>query len=176
MPHCIPHCIPHCPRLAEFPQVELYMDQVLNILEGACLPFCPPAAGATKNEIKKERLLTPAMINNYVKQGLLPPPHKKRYQPRHLAALLLICLLKSLLPISDIKRLLAGCFESGGELQPAAYDYFCAALEQAFAEEALPEAAEAPAPLPQPQALLIRQAAQAYAQKVRLQISLNRQS
>lgn len=154
---------PRCPRLAEFPQVELYMDQVLSVLEGACLPFCPPLVG-------KERLLTPAMINNYVKQGLLPPPRKKRYQPRHLAALLLICLLKSLLPVSDVKRLLVSCFETEGELQPAAYDYFCTALEQAFADEAPPEA---PASLPRPRALLIRQAAEAYARKVRLQISLN---
>lgn len=165
--------MPHCPRFGEFPQVELYMDQVLSVLEAAAAPFCP--------ELKpQERLLTPAMINNYVKQRLLPPPRKKRYRPEQLAALLLICLFKNLLPMGDIKELLAACFAPEGELQPAAYDYFCEVLEQSFDEPGgfcapgneEPPAAAAISPR---QARLIRQAAAAYTQKTQLQRALHQQ-
>ena len=48
------------------------------------------------------------MINNYVKQGALPPPQKKRYSREHLAKLLVICLLKTSLPILTIHQLMAG--------------------------------------------------------------------
>lgn len=86
----------HCPRYAEFPQVDLYMDQVLQVLEQALAPFDPPG---------REKLLTSTMVNNYVKQNLLPPPCKKRYGRDHLAYLLMICVLKQVLPIGDIYQL-----------------------------------------------------------------------
>ena len=53
-----------------------------------------------------ERGLTASMVNNYVKQGALPPPQKKRYSREHLAKLLVICLLKTSLPISAIHQLM----------------------------------------------------------------------
>lgn len=110
-----------CPRYAEFPQVELYMDQVLTVLEQALQPFEP--AG-------KEKLITSTMINNYVKQGIVSPPEKKRYNRNHLAYLLVVCLLKQVLPIADICKLIR--LQIDAYPIEEAYDYFCEVLEAAL--------------------------------------------
>lgn len=107
-----------CPRYAEFPQVELYMDQVLQVLEQALEPFAPPG---------KEKLITSTMINNYVKMGIVNPPQKKRYDQNHLAYLLVVCVLKQVLPIADICRLIRLQIDACPTEQ--AYDYFCDMLE-----------------------------------------------
>lgn len=85
------------PLWEELPDLELYMDQVLSLV-GRYLP-----AGEDKG-------LTASMVNNYVKQKVLPPPVNKRYGRRHLAALLMLCTLKSVMPISAVQQL----FESWG--------------------------------------------------------------
>jgi DNA-binding transcriptional MerR regulator len=153
----------HCPRYAEFPSVGLYMDQVLTILEDALSPFA-----CTEKNGSKERLVTSTMINNYVKQGLVSPPQKKRYNRHHLAYLMVVCILKNVLPIADICRLI--------ELQiktcpiEQAYDYFCdvleAALRAVFSQDGT-EFADTQGTLPE--AVLARSASLAYANKVYLQ-------
>lgn len=85
------------PQWEELPDLELYMDQVLSLV-GRYLP-----SGEDKG-------LTASMVNNYVKQKVLPPPVNKRYGRGHLAALLMLCTLKSVMPISAIQQL----FESWG--------------------------------------------------------------
>lgn len=107
-----------CPRYAEFPQVELYMDQVLQVMEQALAPFAPPG---------KEKLITSTMINNYVKQGIVSPPQKKRYDRNHLAYLLVVCVLKQILPIADICKLIRLQIDACPIEQ--AYNYFCEMLE-----------------------------------------------
>ena len=52
------------------PGIELYMDQVIVLLT-QYLNFLPREEGA-------DNVATPAMINNYVKMKILPPPVKKR--------------------------------------------------------------------------------------------------
>lgn len=111
----------HCPRYNEFPSVELYMDQVLTVLDEALRPFAID---------DKEKLITSTMVNNYVKQGVVLPPQKKRYSRQHLAYLMTVCILKHVLPLSDICRL----FKLQISVCPLeqAYDYFCEALETAL--------------------------------------------
>ena len=46
-------------------------------------------------------VITPNMINNYVKQEVLKPPVKKKYNKTHLAYLFVICILKRLMSISE---------------------------------------------------------------------------
>lgn len=110
-----------CPRYQDFPKIELYMDQVLTILDEVLRPFAINP---------KEKLITSTMVNNYVKQGVVLPPRKKRYSRQHLAYLVPVCVLKQVLPLSDICQLI--------KLQTAtcpleqAYDYFCDALETAL--------------------------------------------
>ncbi|MDO4973961.1 MAG: DUF1836 domain-containing protein [Eubacteriales bacterium] len=86
------------PSWQELPELELYMDQVLSLVERYLRGY--PGFD--------ERGLTASMVNNYVKQGALPPPQKKRYSREHLAKLLVICLLKTSLPILTIHQLMAG--------------------------------------------------------------------
>jgi Domain of unknown function (DUF1836). len=47
------------------------------------------------------------MVNNYVKNGLLPHPEKKRYTREHLAYLIAITFLKQVVSINDIEEGLA---------------------------------------------------------------------
>lgn len=149
----------HLPRYAELPQLELYMDQVLLILEQALTLELPePAAEPPRRGKQKERPLTASMINNYVKQGLIEPPRKKRYTRQQVASLLLICLLKNLLPIADVKLLLQTAENQGFA---DFYDRFCNQLEAQLSlikQEALANQPELP-----------QAAAQALAQKFYLQ-------
>ena len=84
------------PLWRELPEFELYMDQVLSLISrylGGYPGF-------------DEKGLTASMVNNYVKQGVLAPPKKKRYSRDHLAQLLMICLLKTSMPIASVRQLI----------------------------------------------------------------------
>lgn len=108
-------------RWQELPDFGLYSDQVIAILEKQ-LAFLDRSDG--------ELPLTPTMINNYVKQGFIDRPVKRKYYRVHIAKLLVISLLKQVLSLTEVRK--------GMELQVAlhgpeeAYDSFCASLENAF--------------------------------------------
>ena len=143
------------PRWAELPDLPLYMDQVLGLIERYL--------GAYPGFDKKG--LTSSMVNNYVKLGVMPPPVKKKYTRTHLAYLIVICLLKPCLPIAAVRALMAGEAESAPE--QALYDRFCEAFERsnrAAAEKALTDLGDAPGALsPLWHAALRSQAEQAIA-------------
>ena len=86
------------------PEIELYMDQVITYMEKQ-LSFY------RRNE--QSKMLTPSMINNYVKDALLPRPDRKKYSREHLASLMMICLLKPILSIPDIQLLNSNLRRSG---------------------------------------------------------------
>ena len=88
----------HLPRYDELPSLELYMDQVIVLLNQYLRHFVFAAS--------EDKLITPSMVNNYVKMKLLPAPVKKKYGRTHLACLIMICTLKQTLSISVIKRML----------------------------------------------------------------------
>lgn len=80
------------PKWQTLPTLELYLDQVLIFVNQQLTPLFP----------QQETILTASMINNYVKQGLIPKPIKKKYNQRHLAYLISITLLKTAFNIHDI--------------------------------------------------------------------------
>lgn len=84
------------PKWSELPDIELYMDQVITLMSKYF-------GGLSSSE---EPLLTSSMINNYVKNGIIPPPVKKKYSRTHLFRLIVICIMKSVLPINDIAALM----------------------------------------------------------------------
>ena len=84
------------PTYDALPEIDLYMDQVIGYLNRLLCRICRSEDGAP---------LTPSMINNYVKQKLLPAPRGKRYGREHVARLIEICLLKTVMPIGAIRRL-----------------------------------------------------------------------
>ena len=86
----------HLPRYAELPEIELYMDQVISVTDKYLGAF----------SLGGDPVLTPSMINNYVKNRVIPPPEKKKYGRDHLAKLLVICLLKPTMEISAIAEII----------------------------------------------------------------------
>lgn len=87
---------PSIPKWEDLPEIDLYMDQVIALMEKYL----------TDNSSQDSKLITPSMINNYVKLGIMPPPIKKKYSREHLAYLVIICSLKQVMPISNIKDLI----------------------------------------------------------------------
>lgn len=81
-------------KLEDLPQVDLYMDQVIQLFENVY--------GETlRNE--SDKVLTKTMINNYSKGKLLFPIKNKKYSNEHLILMSFIYQLKGSLSISDIK-------------------------------------------------------------------------
>ena len=113
---------------ALLPDLGLYMDQVITFLERQLAPlYAARTAGARQGRGGEgERVLTPSMINNYVKQGVIPRPNGKKYEREHLAALLMVCALKQVLPMDAIVGLI------GREPKDlcARYEAFCAQQQQ----------------------------------------------
>lgn len=81
------------PRWKELPEFEVYMDQVIMLMEKYLGEYF---------EYTDDAVLTPSMINNYVKQKIMPAPEKKKYSKIHLSYLIIICMLKSVMSIQDI--------------------------------------------------------------------------
>ena len=108
-----------CPRWEDLPAIELYMDQVVSVLEESLEIFS-----------RNEKLITPSMINNYVKQKIVKPPIKKKYDRVHLAYLYVVCILKRIMPISQICDGMA--FAMKKYPIPEAYNRFCDELEGAI--------------------------------------------
>ena len=77
------------------PDLSLYMDQVIGYMSRQLIQYGEGAG------------LTSAMVNNYIKDGLLPRAEGKRYGRTHLAYLTAICALKQVLPVRDAGLLAA---------------------------------------------------------------------
>ena len=85
----------HFPQWNEIPEIGLYMDQVISLMEQYLQNII------FEDEFK---LITSSMINNYVKLNIIPAPEKKKYYRVHIAYLIIICSLKQVIPISRIKE------------------------------------------------------------------------
>ena len=111
----------HCPRSSELPHLDLYMDQVISFISET-LNCCYLDAD--------DKILTPAMINNYVKQGIVSPSKNKKYTTHHLMYLIVVCVFKKMLSIPEICALIRIQIQT----YPieVAYDYFCVELENAL--------------------------------------------
>lgn len=119
----------HCPRYEELPELELYLTQVLTLVNSILAPI-------------SQEPVTGAMINNYVKNKAIPAPIRKKYTRDHLVYLIVTCLLKQVFSVQQIAKL----FEIQVKTYPlpVAYDYFCQEYENAleaafhFTGEAMP--------------------------------------
>ena len=110
------------PRWNDLPDFGLYMDQVISLMER----YLSTPAGTG------EKRLTASMVNNYVKIGAIPSPTKRRYGREHLACLIVVCALKTVLPLAVIREILLSKLEEDdlSEL----YDRFCQQFEAAERE------------------------------------------
>ena len=112
----------HISRIREMPRIELYLDQLLTLVSQE-LEFM---------QVPGETLVTGSMVNNYVKQGVVPAPRKKRYTRRHVAALVFVCAFKRVFTIAQVRQLMERVYASGLDLE-ALYDAACALCERALA-------------------------------------------
>lgn len=103
------------------PDLSLYMDQVIGYMPRQLIQY------------GEEERLTSAMVNNYIKDGLLPRAEGKRYGKVHLAYLTAICALKQVLPVRDAGLLAAHC---DGEEPREMYARFREELDRALGETA----------------------------------------
>ena len=99
------------------PDLDLYMDQVVTYAQKQLELY---------QSAQPDKLATPAILSNYVKSGLVPRPVKKKYGKEHLAAFLMMCTLKQVLPIQQSHQLMNGMagkefFALFGELQDQAF-------------------------------------------------------
>src|SRR5699024_1729964 len=106
----------------ELPDIPLYMDQVVSYLSKQLISF------------EEGDGLTPAMINNYIKDGLLSRANGKKYGQEHLAYLTAISALKQVLSVREMRALTA----IGRERQDSKrqYEYFWAYLDAALSAAA----------------------------------------
>lgn len=91
----------HLPSYEELPSMGLYLEQVTDYIASCVSPL-------------QNITITPSMISNYVKKGLIDNPIKKLYYPMHIAHLIFITTAKSVLSLEDISFLI--------RLQKASYD------------------------------------------------------
>lgn len=122
------HDLPLITRMAEYdpapweqiPDLGLYMDQVVTYIERQFEPLYGKGA---------KGVITPSMINNYVKTGLLARPAGKKYYRDHLALLMMIVTLKPVASMDDIARMTA---LREGETVERLYRDFRMTQEQVF--------------------------------------------
>lgn len=104
----------------DLPDIALYMDQLIAYMPRQLIRY------------EESENLTSAMVNNYIKDGLLPRADGKRYGPTHLAYLTVICALKQVLSVKEMKNLIQNGSE--GREPEAMYAYFCRELDEALKE------------------------------------------
>ena len=85
------------------PDLELYMEQVINYLERELDIFKTSTL---------DKQITSSMINNYVKGEVLNSPIKKKYNKNHIAAIEQICTLKQVLSIAEVKEILDSSYNN----------------------------------------------------------------
>lgn len=111
------------PVWEKLPDLDLYMDQVIVLME-KYLDVYERDGG--------DKLITPSMINNYVKLGLISPPENKKYSRRHIAYLMVVCILKQILPISKITDLINN--PANNMNIDELFDLFSRELDKAFVD------------------------------------------
>jgi len=102
------------PRYNEIPNVGLYLEQATKYV---CEYLAPLG----------EYTLTPSMISNYVKKGLIANPVKKQYGRDHIAYLFFIAVAKSVLSLDALTGFIQ--LQQRTYTLPKAYDYFCEEFE-----------------------------------------------
>jgi len=119
------------PRWAELPDIDLYLEQVLSLLDkwlGDSFYY------------EGKKMMTKTMVNNYVKQKVINPPINKRYDRLSVASLFVVCILKTVYRMDDIAKLIHLALEVNAP--DVSYDRFCDAVEQAvsiiYSGEAFP--------------------------------------
>lgn len=110
------------PSYEDLPSFGIYVDQLVSYVNKAVSVYYT----------QDEKLLTATMVNNYVKQKVIPKPEKKKYNKDHIAYLIVLCLLKKVFSITEITELIGIQVESHPVSQ--AYDSFISMVKTSIEE------------------------------------------
>ena len=88
----------------QIPELDLYIDQILMLFEDKL--------GETRRR-EKDKILTKSMVNNYSKEKMIRPMRGKKYSREQILQILIICNLKNVLSIGDIKQVMTLLMEEG---------------------------------------------------------------
>lgn len=102
------------PRYHELPDMGLYLEQTTKYIN-----LCLAPLGCLE--------ITPSMVSNYVKKGLIPNPIKKQYYAQHIAYLFFVAIAKNMLSMEDISLLIR--LQQNSHDSTTAYNYLCAEME-----------------------------------------------
>ena len=106
----------------ELPDISLYMDQIISYMPRQLI------------NLQGEEQVTSAMVNNYIKDGLVPRAEGKRYGKTHLGYLTAVCAMKKVLSVKDMRTMLD--FVPEGKSPESIYNYFVRAIDTALSEAA----------------------------------------
>ncbi len=87
----------------EWPDIDLYMDQVISYLDKYMNYF---------RIYDDEKMITPSIINNNTKDGVLPKPVKKKYPRSLLSTLLIFCVSRQVLSGQELATMLGEITQS----------------------------------------------------------------
>lgn len=110
------------PRYEDIISYPVAMRQLIAIIDGYLGIFHDP--------YEEEKLITPFMINSYVRKKVIEPPEGKDYNKNHILYLIVIGILKQVLSISEIGKILKMAINQYP--YNVAYDYFCNEVEEAL--------------------------------------------
>ena len=106
----------------ELPDIALYMDQVISYMPRQLI------------NLQGDEQVTSAMVNNYIKDGLVPRADGKRYGKTHLGYLTAVCAMKKVLSVKDMRTMLDCVPED--KSPESIYNYFARAIDTALNEAA----------------------------------------
>ena len=104
----------HLPRYEDIPDVRLYLEQTAKYISEFLTPL-------------EDGSLTPSMVSNYVKKGLIRNPVKKQYGRDQIAYLIFIALTKNVLSLDGLINFIA--LQKRTYSLQVSYDYFCEQFE-----------------------------------------------
>ena len=104
----------HLPGYSEIPDVGLYLEQTTKYVNSFFHAF-------------PDMTLTPSMVSNYVKKGIVPNPVRKQYYRDQIAYLIYICVIKVSMSMDNIGLMLR--LQQATYSLDVAYEYFRQELE-----------------------------------------------
>ncbi|MCQ2553445.1 MAG: DUF1836 domain-containing protein [Clostridia bacterium] len=112
----------HILRWKEIPDVGLYMEQLLSLID--------KSMGAFFHEVG-ELPLTKSMINNYVKAGFVDAPVNKKYSRKSIVMIIVIYIMKTCYSPDEINKLINMGMDINQHNYELTYERFCTAIENA---------------------------------------------
>mgnify|MGYP001775881418 CR=1 FL=1 len=85
------------PNYNDLPRIPLYMEQVTTYIAETLMPLF---------ENNASTIITPYMVNNYVKAKIVIPPKEKKYDTNHIGYLIFISLLKTSASMKNLAALI----------------------------------------------------------------------